>query len=213
MICAYNESYLENARETLAVMFDYALNCLAVEKNRFDQIFSGSEAARQFECGNPSYIAGMSGMELTHTVLEEVGLPKESLPYQSMDRSPEYWAGWAVGYYQWKTALRFSRIFQIVPLEEMLKMYQKYHEMDIRHFCDRMDELARSGRGECNLKRLRRLNGYTQMLLAKKTGVPLRTIQQYEQGQKNINKAQADAVARLALALGCQPGDLLEIQP
>lgn len=213
MIYAYNEQYLERARETLAVMFDYAVNKLAIEREIYDQLFSGSEAARQFECGNPSYIAGMSGLELTHTVLEEVGLSKEILPYQSLDRSPEYWAGWAVGYYQWKKNLRFSQIFTIVPFEEILSMYQKYHEIDIRHFCDRMDHLMEAHTLESNLKRLRRLSGYTQTLLAKKTGVPLRTIQQYEQGQKNINKAQTDAVVRLALELGCQCRDLLETHP
>ena len=47
-------------------------------------------------------------------------------------------------------------------------------------------------------------------MLAEKADVPLRTIQQYEQKQKNINHARADYVIRLAKALYCRPEDLLE---
>lgn len=45
-----------------------------------------------------------------------------------------------------------------------------------------------------------------------KADVPLRTIQQYEQKQKNINHARADYVIRLAKALYCRPEDLLEVE-
>ena len=78
MNCAYNDIYLERARDILAVMFDYAINTLGFNNNEYFQIFSGSEAARQFECGNPSYVSGISGLELTHVVLDEVGLTKKS---------------------------------------------------------------------------------------------------------------------------------------
>jgi hypothetical protein len=39
----------------------------------------------------------------------------------------------------------------------------------------------------------------------------LRTIQQYEQGQKNINKAQAEYIIKLSKALYCEPAALLEM--
>ena len=38
----------------------------------------------------------------------------------------------------------------------------------------------------------------------------MRTIQQYEQRQKNINKAQAEYLVMLAQVLYCQVTDLLE---
>ena len=50
----------------------------------------------------------------------------------------------------------------------------------------------------------------SQKELANKTEIPLRTIQQYEQKQKNINKAQAEYLIRLSKALYCEPEDLLE---
>ena len=40
--------------------------------------------------------------------------------------------------------------------------------------------------------------------------VPVRTIQQYEQRQKNINKAQAEYLVVLAKVLCCEAGDLME---
>ena len=44
----------------------------------------------------------------------------------------------------------------------------------------------------------------------KLTDIPIKTIQQYEQRQKNINKAQAEYVIRLSNVLNCKPQDLLE---
>jgi transcriptional regulator with XRE-family HTH domain len=53
--------------------------------------------------------------------------------------------------------------------------------------------------------------GFSQLQLANETGIPIRTIQQYEQGQKNINKAQAEYIIKLAKALYCEPSELLEL--
>ncbi len=43
------------------------------------------------------------------------------------------------------------------------------------------------------------------------SGVSLRSIQMYEQRQKDINKAQSDSIYRLAKSLGCTMEDLLEV--
>lgn len=53
---------------------------------------------------------------------------------------------------------------------------------------------------------------YTQKKLAEKSGVSIRMIQHYEQGVKDINKAQAITVYKLAEALGCYTEDLLDIE-
>ena len=63
---------------------------------------------------------------------------------------------------------------------------------------------------ETNLKRIRTAKGYSQKQLAELSGVSLRSIQMYEQRQKDINKAQSDSLFRLAKALGCTMEDLLE---
>ncbi len=52
--------------------------------------------------------------------------------------------------------------------------------------------------------------GCSQSQLAKMSGVSLRSIQMYEQRNKDINKAQAETLLRLARTLGCRMEDLLE---
>jgi transcriptional regulator with XRE-family HTH domain len=61
-----------------------------------------------------------------------------------------------------------------------------------------------------NLKRIREELGFSQSKLAEESGVNIRMIQHYEQGVKDINKAQAITVYRLAQALNCTVEDLLE---
>lgn len=53
------------------------------------------------------------------------------------------------------------------------------------------------------LKFYREEKGMTQASLAEKSGVSLRLIQAYEQGYKDINKAQVITVLQLAEALEC----------
>ena len=61
-----------------------------------------------------------------------------------------------------------------------------------------------------NLKKYRERAGITQSELSLRTGVNLRTLQDYEQGSKPINKAAAITVYRIAKALGVNVEDLLE---
>ena len=57
-----------------------------------------------------------------------------------LDKSPEYWAGWALAYYQWYTARPFMKIYKVVTIEDLLKMYSVYHEMDIMKFVEAINE-------------------------------------------------------------------------
>ncbi len=50
----------------------------------------------------------------------------------------------------------------------------------------------------------------TQKELADRSGVKLRTIQQYEMRAKNINKAAAETLLQLAQVLLCNMEDLIE---
>ena len=59
------------------------------------------------------------------------------------------------------------------------------------------------------LQEIRKARGFTQQQLAEASGVSLRMIQLYEQGQNDIQKAQAQVVLSLAKALGCDVEDLL----
>lgn len=62
-----------------------------------------------------------------------------------------------------------------------------------------------------NLKTIRESKDLSQAKLAEASGVSLRILQYYEQGYKDINKAQALTVYKLAQALESTVEDLLEI--
>jgi len=61
-----------------------------------------------------------------------------------------------------------------------------------------------------NLKRIREEKNITQAKLSEITGVNLQMIQKYEQGVKDINKAQGITLHNIAQALECKIEDLLE---
>ena len=156
-------------------------------------------------------VVGKSGVELAYEVLERSGLAYERVtPQYSLDRSEEYWTGWALAYYQWETSQPFAEINQYIPIRDIRAMYDPYHEMDIRQFRDAMNERLHRTKPETNLKLLRKQNGLSQKELAEISGVPLRTIQQYEQRQKNINKAQAEYLVLLSTTLNCSVEQLIE---
>jgi transcriptional regulator with XRE-family HTH domain len=59
----------------------------------------------------------------------------------------------------------------------------------------------------------RKAAGFSQAQLASRVeGLTVRTLQHYEQGSLDINKAAALIVWRLSVALGCEVVDLLEIE-
>lgn len=62
------------------------------------------------------------------------------------------------------------------------------------------------------LKEARERAELTQKELSERSGVNLRTIQDYEQGRKSINKAQGLSLYRLANALNVTIEELLELQ-
>ena len=211
MIHAYDKIYLDKARTALGRMLDFAVYDLKYDSEDFFALFITSGIAARFEKGDYSVIVGMSGVELAYKVLELTkGEENRIKPQYSADRSEEYWAGWALAYYQWDTALSFEEIVRAVPMKRIVKMYSPYHEMDIRQFCDKMNERYRTAQPETNLKALRQRSGLSQRELSEQSGVPLRTIQQYEQRQKSINKAQAEYLLMLARTLCCDMEDLLE---
>lgn len=211
MIRAYDKVYLDKARTALGRMLDFAVYDLKYDLTEFFDLFLSSGVAARFEQGDYSVIVGISGVELAYKVLVESSINVTRIkPNYTADRSAEYWAGWALAYYQWETALEFAEIIRSVPIKDIVNLYYPYHEMDIRQFCEKMNELYRAVNPETNLKLLRKNAGLSQRELAEQSGVPLRTIQQYEQRQRNINKAQAEYLVMMAKVLCCDVDDLLE---
>lgn len=213
MTTAYNELYLDDAMSNLGDMIEYAVCDLGFDADEFFGWFITSGIASKFEKGNPKYITGMSGYELADAVLTETNIKYEKKEPSYTDfKGREYWAGWILAYYQWKTNKRFEDIVNNgLTLSTVFSMYI-LHEADVSKFVEAANEvIARNKKvRKSKLHEIRKARGFTQQELSDASGVTLRMIQLYEQKQNDISKAQAGVVISLAKALGCEAEDLLE---
>lgn len=211
MMHAYSERYLNSATTILAEMTDYAINDCSIPGDDFMHMFIVSGAARQFERGGIKYITGRSGIEIANEVIQKVtGNCRTVEVLSSENKTPEYWAGWVLAQYQWYTAKSFDDILRYLPFLDIIKSYSTLHEADITKFYDFADKLIAKGKTQTNLRRIRTAAGITQGKLATESEVSLRSLQMYEQRNKDINKAQAITLAKISRALGCEIEDLLE---
>ena len=211
MIHAYQEIYLSKAQSVLGDAFDYAVNACGISGSDFVKLFTMSPASKRMENGELAYIAGKSGIEIAVEIINETkGTEIDIEPQYSFDRSREYWIGWAACYYQWYSCRKYSEIFSAFAYEDLEKMYDTLHEADISKFVDIADSQMRRYYPETNLKRIRTIYGFTQAELAERSGASLRSIQMYEQRNKNINKASVDTIYQMAKVLGCTMEDLIE---
>ena len=211
MTHAYSELYLSDAKSCLADMFDYTINDCELESDWIASLFITTGYAQKFETGNPAILSGMSGIELGKAIIKKAYNKKEVLDANfSEDRSPEYWAGWALAEYQWFSGRRFKDIFERIPLSKIINMYSVYHETDISQFIDTMEKFYIETVLETKLKRIRENRGISQSELAKLSGVKLRSIQMYEQKVNDIDKAQGHTLYKISRVLGCNIEDLLE---
>ena len=209
MTYAYDELYLYDAKLALGDMFDYCISQCRLEPDWVAELFLFSGYAQLFESGNPWILSGLSGVELAQRLLKEcAGWETFPEPAYSQEKSPFYWAGWALAEYQWFAGKRFKDIFRKSSLSEIIAMYPAYHEMDISSFIEAMENKAYTA--ATRLKLLRTNLGLSQSQLAAAAGVKLRNIQLYEQRFNDINKASGVILYKLARALGCRMEDLLE---
>lgn len=210
MIHAYDKNYLSRAQTSLGVMFHFAVYDAKESLESFYDKFLVSPISQLFEKGDTSTLAGKSGIELALEVIKDSTKGKLHRPI--FDRSPEYWTGWALAYFQWYSSLGFAQINTYIPIKEIYQMYMPYHEMDISQFCDQMIRLYNERKPATNLKLLRMQAGLSQSQLATLSEVPVRTIQQYEQRQKRCNAASAETLLRIARVLSCSIEDLMEVE-
>ena len=211
-IRAYDEDYLSGAQYILGHAADFAIVTLGIAPDTFGNAFAVSDISKQFANGNPKYIAGINGCELARAVLNSAGVSfADAEDAMYLDKSPEYWAGWALAFYQWYRAVSFGEILDMVPFSKVINMYHPYHEMDILQFVDALDGIRNTLESPTRLRKMREINGYSQSELAEYSGVSVRQIQLFEQKQRDINKAAAETLLRLSKALNCKMEELIEL--
>jgi DNA-binding transcriptional regulator YiaG len=238
MTHAYDKICLERAADTLGRMLDYSFYSLHYDISTMMDLFIASGTAALFESGDIRTIAGMSGVELAYEVLERSGMIYErTQPRYTKGLSAEYWCGNALAHIQWETCMSFDRIMAAFSAQMFISEYGRSRisfldalPLNIsdeersakiksfgRQFADEAvmkftaaGEVSGSGKsGDTPLKIIRIKNSLSQSGLAKASGVPLRTIQQYEQRQKDISKARAEYLIALSRALSCDPSLLI----
>ena len=216
MTRAYDRFFLPGVMNNLGFAVDFAVNGCGVSADSFYDFFVASKVAKGIEEGSPVFICGCSGTELALSIFERVGFSCNIAATDSFvrfDRTPEYWAGWILAFYQWQTNLSFLKIRDYVPFSQIINMYEPLHEAPQEKFLDVMNDLIKQkdiGK-KTNLHNLRKASGLTQKKLSELTGVNIRTLQQYEIGSKDINKASGQTINSLARALHCNFYDVMEL--
>lgn len=208
---SYPETYLSDAMDILGRAIQTATEEFSISVDDFLQMFIVSDIATQFEKGNPKYVTGMSGCELAFLVYEKVHgeLPKNhSIVYENTP-SPEYWVGWILAYYQWYSGHSFRSIQSTFSAGDLLKRYHPLHEADEMKTVELIDARFKKQATANRLQAYRKLIGLSQSELAERSGVNLRSIQQYEIGAKDIKKASVTTVIALSKALYCDAEELL----
>lgn len=211
MLHSYDELYVAKAQTALAQMLRYAVEDMHLELNEFWDRFLISGVADLFGKGDYRFLVGKSGVETAWEVMWRVTgeWPKEQ-PSFSLEKSPTYWTGWILAWYQWYSGQSFRRISEFLSPEQAREMYNPYHEMDPMQFADAADAIRRRKESTTRLKKYRERLGLSQSELAKESGVSVRMIQNYEQRQKDLSKAQTKTLWLLARALKCSMEDLME---
>ncbi len=211
---AYDKCYLEDAMFSMGEMVEYAVLDCGVEMGEFLSLFCICGIAGLIESGHPKYLAGKSGAEIAADVFLKTGFEETfSRPGERFKQGKFFWCGWIMAFAQWKTGFSFERIIRAVPAAELERLYYVLHEASEEKFVDILLEIDAAELRDRRITRLqmyRKRLGLTQKQLSIDSGVSLRSIQMYEQGNKDINKAHADSVIKLAYVLKCDVVDLLE---
>ena len=211
---AYSDNYIDDAQENLGFAFDYAAKEYGIDPDIFLDYFINSGIAYHFEIGNPKYIAGKSGIELVYEIFKRMNKNENIIKEPSFiyNYSNYYWCGYILCYFQWFHNISFNKIRQYLNMKELDKLYSILHEVSEQKAIELIKKNIINNNKQTLLQRIRLNNNLSQNELSKLSGVSLRMIQQYEQKQKDINKASINTLNNLSKILNCTIEDLMEIE-
>ena len=242
IIHAYNDMLKKEAAYRLGRMLDFSVHSLHMDIENVLALFSVSDTAAMFEKGDLRALLGMSGIELAYDMLDKCGITFKRTPARhTRSLSAEYHLGYFLATIQHSLSEPFSEILRDFSYRDFLSDYSKQRtdylsslQLDIEaserarliaefeknyikraaesHMADKSGKVQAAKPGEL-LKNARIRSGLSQSELAKASGVPLRTLQQYEQGQKDIKKARAAYIVSLASVLNTEPSKLIHCFP
>ncbi|MBE5849333.1 MAG: helix-turn-helix transcriptional regulator [Lachnospiraceae bacterium] len=211
MIFAYDQNYLSDATANLGEMTEYAVEACGQDMDWTLRCFIISGFAKRFQIGDPHVVSGMSGTELFMAVMDKCGIGCEysPKPFVRYDTGVYYWIGYILAYYQWRYRQSFQNITSIIKSDDLIRIYPALHTVSEEQAAEKLSILYQKRAQISRLQAYRKRLGLTQAQLAKRSGVNLRTLQQYEVGDKDINKAASGSVIDMAHILYCQPEDIM----
>ena len=146
MARAYKKTYLNGAMRNLAVMLDCGVRKYGYSIQDFYKKFLMSDVSRQFANGNPRYLVGLSGAELTDMVVQQSGNAVSDKNDGTYTVGPEFWAGWVLAYYHWLSRRSFSYMSRKgLSVNKVISMYYPLHEADPSKFADAANRIIGCG--------------------------------------------------------------------
>lgn len=88
-------------------------------------------------------------------------------------------------------------------------MYPAYHTASEENTVDELEELLLRRGSVSRLQMYRKRLGLSQQELSERSGVNLCTLQEYEVGRKDLQRAATVTVLALSEALWCSPSELI----
>lgn len=214
---SYDAAYLGDAMRLLGRAFDFADEHLPDGMVFFFTRFALSREAEGFDAPGSRPQLRASGIELVLAVCGKEARTALDAALPSVRRKERgwreraRWCGQAIGYHQWKSGLSFRTISSRIAVHDLVRTYDENPGITPMEAEPLLAEAARRAQVPTRLGTLRRAAGLTQRELAAVSGAGLRSIQQYEQRKKDVNRANAITVYRLAQALSCRIEDILEL--
>lgn len=208
---SYPELYLEDSMRCLGELTAFSAAAAPdLTEDTVLKMFIVSGYASRFENGDPFIVSGMSGAELLSVIMEECGMPSGADINTDLLSDPELSAGYETSYecgrllalYQWYSRMSFADIISAMSFARLVSIYEDIRELSLDNACAVIDKRIRErASASTRLQACRKRLGLSQKELAAYSGVNLRTLQQYETGDKDINRAAADKVCALSRVL------------
>ena len=140
----FNARMASVKQDVLAVACGNAVSAWGDSLSSFFDKFKKSGVMADFEANVSYYTDGCLGTELVAKIYDRYTKGKEfnkrTNPDVDIQTLPEYWVGWALGYYQEITQRSFDDILRKIPLNDWLEYYSWWHTMGDRELFDYIEE-------------------------------------------------------------------------
>lgn len=194
----------------LGICISFACKYLGFQADEFFKLFSSSIISIEYAKANPKYIYGMSGVELAYEVLYDLGFNPKNVDDYEIEKDANYWVGRVIGYIRYVNDYSYKYLAEIINLNSLLDHFEELVNEGLGYINEYVFTNLVSTDTKSRLQVKRKLVDLSQSELAQKANINIRTLQQYEIKNKNINNASVTSVIRLADAIGCKIDDILE---